>query len=234
MAITGTKLFASGDVLTAADTNQYLMRGVKVFSSTAVRDAAYGGAGEPTLEEGETCYITGTDELQTYNGTSWVKMGPAPTAVGKVLQVVSTTKTDTFSTTSNTFTDITGLSATITPSATSSKVLVMAQIGTMAADTTLTQFRISGGNTATAYIGDTAGSRTRAVYQLQGQNLGSHEFSYSFLYLDSPSTTSATTYVVQCRNANSNTIWINRTFTDTDSANFGRGASTITVMEIGV
>jgi hypothetical protein len=76
MAITGTKLFASGDVLTASDTNQYLMRGVKVFASTAIRDAAYGGAGEPTLEEGETCYITATDKVQTYNGSSWVDIGP--------------------------------------------------------------------------------------------------------------------------------------------------------------
>ena len=43
---------------------------------------------------------------------------------GHVLQVVSTTKTDFFSTTSTTYVDVTGLSATITPSSTSSKILV--------------------------------------------------------------------------------------------------------------
>jgi hypothetical protein len=114
MAITGTKLFASGDVLTANDTNQYLMRGVKVYSSTAVRDAAYGGAGEPTLEEGETCYITATDELQTYDGSSWVKMGPsgavAVTAIGGAN--VATAQT----TTSTSYTDLatSGPAVTIT------------------------------------------------------------------------------------------------------------------------
>lgn len=72
MAITGTKLFASGDVLTASDVNQYLMRGVKVFASAAVRDAAYGGAGEPTLEEGECCYLADTNLVLVYNGSSWV------------------------------------------------------------------------------------------------------------------------------------------------------------------
>ena len=72
MAITGTKAFASGEVLTANDVNQYLMRGVKVFGSAAVRDAAYGGAGEPTLEEGECCYLTDTNVVLVYNGSSWV------------------------------------------------------------------------------------------------------------------------------------------------------------------
>jgi len=72
MAITGTKLFTSGEVLTASDVNQYLMRGVKVFSSAAVRDAAYGGAGEPTLEEGEACYLADTNLVLVYDGSNWV------------------------------------------------------------------------------------------------------------------------------------------------------------------
>lgn len=72
MAITGTKLFVSGEVLTASDTNQYLMRGVKVYASTTVRDAAYGGVGEPTLEEGEMCYLMDTNTITVYNGTSWI------------------------------------------------------------------------------------------------------------------------------------------------------------------
>lgn len=114
MAITGTKLFASGDVLTAADTNQYLMRGVKVFASTAARDAAYGGAGEPTLEEGETCYITATDELQTYNGSSWVKIGP--TAAAAVTAIGAANVATAQTTTSTSYTDLatSGPAVTIT------------------------------------------------------------------------------------------------------------------------
>lgn len=74
MAITGTKTFNSGDVLTASDTNQYLMRGVKVFANSTDRDAAYGGTGEPTLEEGEVCYLADTDVIQTYGGASWTSL----------------------------------------------------------------------------------------------------------------------------------------------------------------
>jgi hypothetical protein len=75
MAITGTKLWASGDVVTAADVNQYLMRGVKVFADAATRDAAYGGSGEPTLEEGEVCYLLDTNQMLTYSGSVWSSIG---------------------------------------------------------------------------------------------------------------------------------------------------------------
>lgn len=111
MSIQGTKAFVS-EVLTSSDVNQYLMRGVKVFSSTAVRDAAYGGAGEPVLEEGETCYITATDELQTYNGTSWVKIGPTTAAAITAADSAAVNTNQT--TTSGTYTDL----ATAGPSVT--------------------------------------------------------------------------------------------------------------------
>lgn len=75
MAITGTKKWSSGDVVTASDTNQYLMRGVKVFADATTRDAAYGGAGEPTLEEGEVCYLSDVNLLYAYNGASWQVAG---------------------------------------------------------------------------------------------------------------------------------------------------------------
>jgi len=75
MAITGTRLFVSGEVLTAANVNQFLMRGVKVYADAATRDAAYGGAGEPTLEEGEVCYLLDTNQVLAYNGSSWSPVG---------------------------------------------------------------------------------------------------------------------------------------------------------------
>jgi len=71
VAITGTKLFASGDVLTASDTNQYLMRGVKVFADASARTAAYGGVGEPTLEAGECSYLLDTNEFSIWDGSAW-------------------------------------------------------------------------------------------------------------------------------------------------------------------
>ena len=75
MAITGTKLWASGEVVTAANVNQYLMRGVKVFADAATRTAAYGGAGEPTLEEGEVSYLLDTNSVEVYDGSAWKQVG---------------------------------------------------------------------------------------------------------------------------------------------------------------
>lgn len=83
MAITGTKQWVAAEVVTAADVNQYLMRGVKVFASAAVRDAAYGGVGEPTLEAGEVCYLLDGLLMYVYNGSTWDPVG----AGADILQV---------------------------------------------------------------------------------------------------------------------------------------------------
>jgi hypothetical protein len=75
MAGAGTKLFTSGSVLTAAQVNTYLMdQAVMVFASTAARDAAFGGAGEPTLAEGMICYISDANSLLYYTGTAWAAL----------------------------------------------------------------------------------------------------------------------------------------------------------------
>jgi hypothetical protein len=76
MAGAGAKLFTSGSVLTAAQVNTYLMdQAVMVFASTAARDAAFGGAGEPTLAEGMLCYLSDTNNLLYYTGTAWASLG---------------------------------------------------------------------------------------------------------------------------------------------------------------
>jgi hypothetical protein len=75
MAITGTRQWVAGETVTAALVNQYLMRGVKVFADAATRDAAYDGAGEPTLEEGEVCYLADTNQVLAYSGSAWSPVG---------------------------------------------------------------------------------------------------------------------------------------------------------------
>lgn len=122
MAITGTKAFTSGEVLTANDVNQYLMRGVKVFGGTATRDAAYGGAGEPVLEEGEAVYLTDIDKLQIYGGTAtgWVNIGP--TAVGVIAADTASVLTNQ-STTSTSYTDLSTVGPSVTLT-TGTKVIV--------------------------------------------------------------------------------------------------------------
>ena len=76
MAGAGAKLFTSGAVLTAAQVNTYLMdQTVMVFANTAARDAAFGGAGEPTLAEGMLCYLSDSNSLLYYTGTEWSALG---------------------------------------------------------------------------------------------------------------------------------------------------------------
>lgn len=75
MAGAGAKLFASGDVLTAAQVNTFLMdQTIMKFASTTARDAAFGGAGEPTLAEGMFAYTTDTNTLWLYDGSNWVNV----------------------------------------------------------------------------------------------------------------------------------------------------------------
>ena len=82
--MTGSKNWSAGDVLNAADVNSILAdQVVMVFANSTARDAAFGGAGEPTLAEGMFCYLTGSNELQYYNGSAWQPaVGLNPTATG--------------------------------------------------------------------------------------------------------------------------------------------------------
>ena len=148
----------------------------------------------------------------------------------RVLQVVQTVKTDTYSMSSGTFTDVTGFSATITPSATSSLVLVLVDLkmngrsGLVSA-----QARLLRGSTA-IYIGDAAGNRQRATSNAVGD--AEAVASSTSIFLDNPATTSATTYKIQVRANTANNIYVNRAETDDDTAFRARYASSLTLMEI--
>lgn len=73
MAGAGIRVFASGEILTAAQVNQYLMdQSVTRFADAATRDASFGGAGQPTLSEGRVCYLDSTNLIQYYDGSTWV------------------------------------------------------------------------------------------------------------------------------------------------------------------
>ena len=151
---------------------------------------------------------------------------------GKVLQVVSTTKTDTFSATSN-MTDITGLSVSITPSSTSNKILIIVQVH-IVGDNSGTGVRLLRNSTDLA-LGDASGSRGRFTMIGTYSSTGTEQYSSGanhINYLDSPNTTSATTYKLQ-GGSYSSAFYINQTKYDSDNLNASRASSTITVMEIG-
>lgn len=152
----------------------------------------------------------------------------------RVLQVVSTTKTNTFTSTSTSFADITGLSVSITPSATSSKVLVMANVCLSHATAgNAGAIQLVRDSTAIC-IGDADGSRTRASYGfIQPAFAAGYatQLTGVAVILDSPNTTSATTYKVQI-DTSGGTVVVNRDGDNQNTADNYRTASSITVMEI--
>jgi hypothetical protein len=151
---------------------------------------------------------------------------------GGVLQVVSTTKTDTFTTTSTSFADVTGLAVTITPSSTTSKILIVVSVNAGANPSGVAEFRLVRDSTD-ILLADAAGTRSRTsftFYQGLGDN-GAAGVGTNFL--DSPSTTSAITYKITMRsNTSGQIVAVNRTQLDADGAGTTRTTSTITAMEI--
>ena len=157
---------------------------------------------------------------------------------GKILQVVSTTKTDTFtaSLAQGAFTSVTGLSAVITPSDTSSKVLVFVTVSgsNTTSDLAHLTLRVLRGATEIG-SGDAASTRS-TVMSAQRFNYAEagNIVNATGSYVDSPVTTSATTYSVSIGSLQSgtHTVAVNRSANDTDSASFARSSSTITLMEV--
>ena len=155
-------------------------------------------------------------------------------ALGKVLQVVSTTKTDTFSDTNGTtLSAITGLSVNITPSATTSKILVCWDIVCGASVANNNVWVVMYRNSTVIAHGDAASNRNRSA----GGTSTGETYEYSLVagtYLDSPSSTSQLTYSAKLGSQGSITKYVNRSGWDGDvNYSVGRTASTITVMEIG-
>lgn len=168
------------------------------------------------------------------------KWDEVPVGGGKVLQVVSFTKTDVYSSTTTTPTVIgngtNNLEVSITPASTSNKILLFAHINIIQNVADRTFFvRFARGGTAIA-IGDAASNRTRtylAPRYPDGPAADSMEPA-GMSFLDSPASTSALTYSVQAWQSvlTGGTFVVNSSGNDLDQSNFGRGVSTITAMEI--
>lgn len=251
MAGAGYKLFNTGDVLTAAQVNTYLMeQTVMRFATTTARDTALSGV----LAEGMLCYIDADNNLYKYTGSAWVNIDSgsvsplttkgdlytysttdarlavgtnghvltadsttatglkwaAAAGGGKVLQVVQGT---TYSTevSNSTSTDAdTNVTATITPSATTSKILCLVTIGgtlkNSANSGNYIKFKLKRGAT-------TVFSSDGHLYNPVANSLAT---GFAMTYLDSPSTTSATTYKVTFNNPN-NTAFVSCNAFNTDS-----------------
>jgi hypothetical protein len=217
--LAGRKGFVAGEILTAADVNSFLMdQSVMVFDDSTARGSAI-----PTPSEGMVTYRKDTKLVEAFNGSAF-----AP--VGRVLQVVSTTKRDPFSANILTGTisgDVTGLTATITPTSTNSKILVTGSVALGSGSSSTQGFGLlvyRNGSLLTNASSD-GGNATTSQTVLAAQ----FATSLSFAFYDSPSTTSATTYSVRLRHSSgtTQTAFINR-----DGGDNLRGVSTITAIEV--
>jgi hypothetical protein len=181
------------------------------------------------LAVGTNGHVLTADSAES-TGLKW-----AAASSGAVVQVKSTTKTDTFSANTVAWSDVTGLSVSITPTSASNKILVMVTTNVSSEDDVVTNTFVQLVRDSTAiFIGDTAGSRTRASF-FGGSMPNDQEnqtVSVALTHLDSPATTSSVTYKVQVQPSQAFSTHINHSIADTDNSTNGRSASSITVMEV--
>jgi len=230
----GFKDFQVGEVLTSSDVDGYLMQqAVMRFADAAARGSALGtatGTAVP-LAEGMVTYLDDANYMQVFDGTNW-----RDTSVGIGSNVVQGVKSDTFSASlaSGAITTVTGLSATITPTSASSKVLVIVSIAVGAVGTEFfgPNVIVERGGTPIG-VGDAASSRTRVTGGAAKGGSGT-TVTVTCVVLDSPATTSATTYTVDIQNLTNgtNTMYVNRSKNDTNEARKGRAASSVTLIEV--
>jgi hypothetical protein len=257
----GFKDFVTGEVLTAADVDSYLMQGIWVFASAAARDAAV-----TSPQEGNFAYLKDTNVTTYYTGSAWANLdttgmtnpmtttgdtiysssGSTPARLGigstgqvltvaggipswatpaggggKVLQVVQDTQVGFLSTTGTTFIT-TGCAVSITPSSATSKVLVSLSLnGVAKGNDSSGAFVLRRAGTDISLVGD----QTAFFPNFSAEaNIG----TVGIVYLDSPSTTSATVYEAFYKsNTSGKPIYINN-YNASNTV-----MSSIVVMEIG-
>lgn len=174
-------------------------------------------------------------QVLTSNGAAALPTWQAVASLtGATFNTQSTTLTTTFSATSSSYTDVTGLSVSITPTSASNKVLIMASINhsNVSDGVNYNTFQLLRGATP---IGNGTAAGSRTVAGCAGVSVDNDSITNTFiLFIDSPATTSATTYKIQGAALTGFTFYINRSGVDTDSASYVRASSTITVMEVKV
>ena len=185
-----------------------------------------------------TIVTTGTTTGISASAISTGTLAAARLPAGSVLQVLSATKTDTLSTTSTSFTDITGLSVSITPTSATSKIFITYSVNVGWDLNRGLSIRLMRDSTAIC-IGDAASDRTRSsnhTFQDSSWDFSTRAmWCLSNNFLDSPATTSATTYKIQIGaigETDGTSVYVNRSSVDNDFSLVGRTASSITVMEI--
>jgi len=174
---------------------------------------------DPAVITGQTALATSpadTDEFLISDAGVLKRLDASLIGGGKIGQVLSTKKTDVFTTSSSSYADVTGLSVAITPSATSSKILCFCT-------------GVYGKNTSDNFNHQVVRDSTSLIENKIDDGTGTNNTDvFSIQVLDSPSSTSELTYKLQIKNDGSNPVVINRNGAGTTD----RGDSVITVMEV--
>ena len=205
--------------LTLSGTNGVVGAGFTVDASGVSVTA---GVGTFTSYQGSAANLT---QIPAANIVGVCTSGLTKTGgFGAILQVVSANKTTVQSTSSTSYVDVTDMTAAITPSSSSSKVLIMMTMTIQKSDYTFFA-RLLRDSTE---IGSSSGSNNGiSVYNSGDQNQNEGR---AVIYLDSPNTTSATTYKLQMRSDGSSTIYFNAHSSGTTSSYIT--PSSITLMEV--
>jgi hypothetical protein len=158
---------------------------------------------------------------------------------GGIIQIKQTVISDVKSYTASAYvwTDMPGFNATITPTSSSSKIMILVGIGAIHQEGGTLIGKVLRGSTDIG-VGDADGNRQRCGFRMFGADVlnANHCGSYHYTFMDSPATTSATTYKLQISGASNTSypIYLNRAINDANSNdNFrGRSISTLTLMEV--
>ena len=199
-----------------------------IINSTHIGDTAISGFDALATSPADT------DEFLISDAGVLKRLDASLVGGGKIGQVLQAVKTDTQNTTDdNTFTDISGLSQAITPSATTSKILVLFTVNITADTQDHVGIRLVRGSTD-IFIGtdSDAGQNVSAGYRAGTTEENYHPPNLCGQFLDSPSTTSATTYKIQA--ASNDEFFVNRPHDDTGTTNVQRPhtSSSLTLIEV--
>jgi hypothetical protein len=183
------KVFVAGEILTAADVNTNLMdQAVMVFADSTARTAAI-----PTPSEGMITYLEDTDAVEKYDGSAFVGVAIAPA----ILQVVSAQRTTSFSSASSSYVTMTDASISITPSSTSSKIIIIANAPSSftSASGAFTYMQIFRGGSAVS---------KEAIY---GSPSNGWDSGLDVSLVDAPASTSSLTYDIRVRVSSGTGTW---------------------------
>ena len=175
----------------------------------------------------------------TFNGngtiTGLTTLPDSAMASGSVIQVITTTKTDVFSESlaSGAF-SADAMSLSITPSSASNKIHIAVNCFLGSSTTSRGNITIyKAGSVLTGSIGDADGNKNRTSFQV-GFNNTARGNTAGGTYVDTAGGTSAITYSVRLSHGGSSTqtIYLNRVHSESDTDDYSRSASTITLMEV--